>query len=191
MIDENHARPGEVAPSLANAASSIQTLVDWFKENRGYLSPDVEIAYDKSSGFHVRATRPLTSPMVVRCPLKLTISHLNLDHSQTIVPHINSPLQQCLGEIPDRVLTYLLLIEQRCLADEGKSAWQPYFECLPKPDEMTTTLWFDKKDMEYLQGTDLHQATLMKKRELTDEYEDAVSALMRLGIKPEQNKITW
>ncbi|KAF1950969.1 SET domain-containing protein, partial [Byssothecium circinans] len=195
MSNECQTLPEDTAPkptcNYGDKAPSIRRLLAWFTKNEGYLSPDVGIVHDERSGFHVRATGQLGSPIIVRCPLKLTISHLNLDHSQSVIPHIDSPLQRCLGEIPDKTLTYLLLIEQKCLAEEGKSAWQPYFECLPTKDEMTTTLWFEEKDMEYLEGTDLYQATREKMTELVKEYEDTVAALTRLGIKPERDKLSY
>ncbi|PVH99017.1 SET domain-containing protein, partial [Periconia macrospinosa] len=162
---------------------SIERLVQWFRENNGWLNPDVDISYSESHGFHVCATRSLSSPVIVRCPLTLTISHLNLDHSQSTVPHVNSQLQTCLGKVPKDVLTYLLLVEQRCLAKEGKSAWQPYFDCLPSPHEMTTALWFGDDDLRYLQGTDLLPATREKKSLLEAEYHSAVTVLAELNVK--------
>ncbi|KAF2642604.1 SET domain-containing protein [Massarina eburnea CBS 473.64] len=183
-------RRGDVMQQPSHAAS-IQPLVTWFTEHEGVLNPDVEIAHEDSNGFHMRAIRPLTSPAIVTCPLKLTISHLNLVRSQSVVPCIDSPLQRCVGEIPDKILTYLLLVEQRCLAKEGKSAWQAYFDCLPGPAEMTTTLWFDERDLDFLRGTDLYRATYEKKDDLVKEYEDTVAVLTRLGIKPEQDRLNY
>ncbi|CAI6320889.1 unnamed protein product [Periconia digitata] len=171
--------------------TDIERLVPWFRENNGWLNPDVEIIHDESHGFHVCAVRPLSSPAIVKCPLTLTISHLNLDHSQTIVPHIDSQLQLCLGEVPNEVLTYLLLIEQRCLAKQQRSAWQPYFDCLPASNEMTTTLWFDDDDLNHLQGTDLYTATKEKKRQLEAEYHSAMAILARLNVTLDPSNPTF
>lgn len=176
---------GHVTPSL-----SIQRLIQWFRDNKGWLNPDVDISYSESHGFHVCATRPLSSPVIVRCPLTLTISHLNLDHGRSTVPHVDSQLRPCLGKIPNEVLTYLLLIEQRGLAKQGKSAWQPYLECLPSPHELTTTLWFDDDDLRHLQGTDLLPATKEKRNLLEAEYQRAVTVLSELDVKLDHATLT-
>src|SRR5689334_22651390 len=106
-------------------------LVQWFIRNGGQLNPNVRVVSSESQGFHVRATAPLTSPVVVSCPLELTLSCLNLNPSQKEVWHVQSPLQQCRGKIPDHILTYLLLIEQRNLGTD--SPWHAYIACLPGP----------------------------------------------------------
>jgi hypothetical protein len=93
--------------------SLAEELVCWFTQHGGHLSTDVHIAHTQSRGFHLQALKPLNSPVVVKCPLKLTLSCLNLDPRHQEVLHIDSPLQQCRGKIPDHILTYLVLIEQQ------------------------------------------------------------------------------
>ncbi|KAF3034610.1 hypothetical protein E8E12_005384 [Didymella heteroderae] len=156
-----------------------EELIAWFTQNGGWLSPDVQIVYNESQGHHMRALRP-TTPEVVTCPLKLTLSSLNLDPDQKEVLPITSPLQQCRGKIPDHILTYLLLIEQR---NKGKeSPWHNYIACLPGVDSMTTPLWFDEEDVAFLAGTSLAPALKERKTDYQKHWEHAVSVLREVGI---------
>jgi hypothetical protein len=128
----------------------------------------------------VRAVRPLRSPVVVTCPLNLTLSCLNLDSDQKEVIHIDSPLQQCKGKIPDHILTYLLLIEQR---KKGKdSPWHAYISCLPGPESMTTPLWFDEEDLAFVVGTSLAPAAKERQEEYQRQWELALRVMKDAGI---------
>jgi hypothetical protein len=157
-----------------------EALVQWFTEHGGQLSDSVQVAFSDSRGFHMRAVRPLSSPVVVTCPLKLTLSCLNLDPNQKEVPCIDSPLQQCQGKIPDHILTYLLLIEQQKKGKE--SPWHAYISCLPGPESMTTPLWFDEDDLTFLAGTSLAPATKERKTDYYQQWEHALSVLQATGI---------
>ncbi|RII05431.1 hypothetical protein CUC08_Gglean010528 [Alternaria sp. MG1] len=159
---------------------SAESLVTWFTQNGGQLSPDVQIVFSDSRGFHMRAARPLSSTVVASCPLKLTLSSLNLDPNEKEVLYAESPLEQCRGKIPDHVLTYLLLIEQRKKGE--KSPWHAYISCLPGPETMTTPLWFDESDVVFLAGTSLAPATKERKAELERQWENAVGVMKALGM---------
>ena len=155
-------------------------LVAWFTQHGGSLSPDVQVVHSDSHGFHMRAVRPLSSPVVASCPLKLTLSSLNLDPDEKEVLHVESPLRQCQGKIHDHILTYLLLIEER---NKGKvSQWHAYIACLPGPESMNTPLWFDEDDMVFLTGTSLAPATRERKEGMRRHFEQAVTVMKELGI---------
>lgn len=162
--------------------SPVERLVRWFRTNGGDLSSDVDIAFDASRGYHCRAARKLTSPVVAKCPLNLTLSHLNLDQSQSLVPCLESPLAKCVGHLQKHVLTCLLLIEQRLRPENHCSKWYPYIACLPDSSSMTTPLWFDDEDMQCLAGTNLAQETNVKLQKLTEEWTQATEVMQRLGI---------
>lgn len=154
-------------------------LTSWFARHGGWLSPDVQLVYSQSQGHHMRALRPTTSAVVI-CPLKLTLSSLNLDPAQKEVLPITSPLQQCRGRIPDHILTYLLLIEQRAKGTD--SPWHNYIACLPDVESMTTPLWFDDDDVVFLAGTSLAPALKERKADYHKHWEHAVSVLRELGV---------
>ena len=156
------------------------SLLSWFVRNGGWLSPDVQLAYNDSHGFHVCAKRPLTSSAIVSCPLRLTLSCLNLEADQNEVLPIDSPLQQCRGKVPSHILAYLLLIEQRIRGED--SPWHAYISCLPGPESMTTPLWFDAEDMAYLAGTSLAPATRERREDLSRHWEQAVAVMRELDL---------
>ncbi|KAF1944816.1 SET domain-containing protein [Clathrospora elynae] len=163
-----------------DARPLAESLVAWFTQHGGRLSPDVQLVHSDSRGFHMRALRPLSSPVVASCPLGLTLSYRNLDPSQKEVLPIGSPLQQCRGKIPDHILTYLLLIEQR---KEGEnSPWHAYIACLPGPESMTTPIWFDEDDMAFLAGTSLAPAARERRNDLHQQWEHAVKVMRELDI---------
>lgn len=184
---QTQSSPGQQMPQQSqesgpgpNPSSLAENLLSWFSQNGGWLSPDVKIGYSDLHGFHVRAIRPLSSPSVASCPLKLTLSSLNLDPLEKDVIHVDSPLRQCKGKIPDHILTYLLLIEQRNKGIE--SPWYAYIACLPGLESMTTPLWFDEPDMLFLAGTSLAPAAQERKEEMVKQYEHALSVLEQHSI---------
>ena len=165
--------------------SPVERLVHWFKTNGGELSPDVEIVFSDARGYHCRAVRRLSSAVVAKCPLSLTLSYLNLDRAQSIVPYVESPLAKCLGQVPNNVLTSLFLVEQRLRPDKDRLKWYPYIACLPEPTSMTTPLWFDDEDMQCLAGTNLARETSVKLDQLTQEWNHAKEVLEKVGIDAE------
>jgi len=156
-------------------------LIRWFVKHGGQLSPDVRIAHSSARGFHMRATGPLNSDVVVTCPLNLTLSCLNLDPEQKEVPSIDSPLRKCQGKIPDHILTYLLLIEQQ--KKDSESPWHAYIACLPGPESMTTPLWFGDEDIAFLQGTSVAPAAKERKAEYHQQWEHAISVMRDADIE--------
>ncbi|KAF2659970.1 SET domain-containing protein [Lophiostoma macrostomum CBS 122681] len=162
--------------------SQIAELLSWFTENGGLLNDSVRILHDEERGFHARALKRLDpKDVVAECPLSLALSHLNLDHTQASVPHFNSPLQKCLGMIPNDVLSYLLLIEQLVLEDA--SPWRHYIACLPDQDELTTPLWFTREERRLLEGTDLLHDTQKLEAQLLDEWKVARNAMDKAGMR--------
>jgi hypothetical protein len=159
-----------------------EALQSWFSHNGGWLNPHVRVVFDDTgaNGFHVIAATALSSPAVARCPIRLTLSFLCLDDKQDVVAHVDSPLQKCLGKVPDFVLNYLFLMEQRC---SGKrSTWHPYIACLPEPETMNTPIWFTDEDMEYLKGTNLLQASKDRQQGLSEQWAHAQSVMNQVGV---------
>ncbi|KAF1911196.1 hypothetical protein BDU57DRAFT_552410 [Ampelomyces quisqualis] len=155
-------------------------LLQWFTDHGGQLSDDVDISFSDARGFYMRAVRPLASPVIVTCPFQLTLSRLNLDPEQKEVMQVDSCLRPCQGNIPDHILTYLLLIEQR--NKRRNSPWHAYIACLPGPESMKTPLWFDDQDMAFLAGTSLAPAVQERKNDYYQHLELAVSLLRDLGL---------
>ncbi|KAI8935129.1 hypothetical protein NX059_007723 [Plenodomus lindquistii] len=164
----------------SDASFLIENLLSWFTKNGGRISPDVQVVHDDSHGFHVQATGPFTSPTVVSCPLQLTLSILNLAPEPKEVLPVDSALHQVRGKVPDHILTYLLLIEQR---NKGAaSPWHAYISCLPEPESMTTPLWFDEDDAVFLAGTSVAPAAQERKQGLHRQWDNVVAVFKELDI---------
>ena len=157
-----------------------EALQSWFAAAKGWLNPHVQVLFDHTHGFHAVAAQPLASPVVASCPLSLTLSHLSLRRDHDLVPHVASPLHNCLGRVPDHVLNYLFLAEQHCLGEE--SQWHPYIACLPKSESMAAAVWFTDRDMELLRGTNLMQATRDRQTALRDQWEHAQAIMNECGV---------
>lgn len=160
------------------ADEKIERLLDWFQKNGGWLNPSVEIANNEEHGFHMRAKQNLQGPFdVVKCPLKLTLSHLNLDPNQKWVPYHRSPLQACLGKLPDRVVAYLLLIEQLVLGDD--SPWAQYIDCLPDDKDF---IYSTTKSYPNFETTALRNAKSKKLQDYEREHREALSVMAEVGM---------
>ncbi|KAH9864016.1 hypothetical protein J1614_009949 [Plenodomus biglobosus] len=166
--------------SQVDASYLISNLLSWFTQNGGWVSPDVQVVHDDSHGFHMLAKGPLNSALVVSCPLRLTLSILNLDPEPNQVLPIDTVLRQCRGKIPDHILAYLLLIEQRNKGDA--SPWHAYIICLPAPESMTTPLWFNEADSAFLAGTSVAPAAQERKQEIHRQWDNVVAVFRELEI---------
>lgn len=163
-----------------DVSSSIPNLLSWFTEGGGWVSPDVEVVYNDSHGFHMLAKGPLHAALLLSCPLRLSLSILNLESDRNQVLPIDSTLQHCRGKIPDHILAHLLLIEQRNRG--AASPWHAYITCLPGPESMTTPLWFHEEDAAFLAGTGLAPAAQERKRDLCREWDNVVAVFHELAI---------
>jgi hypothetical protein len=168
----------------------MDQLLTWLAANRGWISQDVRVVHDESRGFHVRAAKPLPSPSaVITCPLPLTLSWLNLDQDQssTVVKHIDSPLKACLRVLPEHILSALVLVEQAQLGQA--SFWHPYIAALPPAAALSTPLYFDHDDLEWLAGTNLAKATQDRRQSWRDEWQRASACLQDAGV--DHSMYTW
>jgi hypothetical protein len=162
-------------------STKAESLTQWFTNKGGRLHPGVRIAHDESRGFHMRAAEQLPALTVVAtCPLNATISYLNLDHQQSYVPCISSPLQKLFGKVPNHVLTYLLLIEQLVL--EESSEWHPYIDMLPDPDDFSTPTWASAEERKLLEGTPVLQAAIDREKQWRSEHALGRAALIEAGL---------
>ncbi|KAF2749411.1 SET domain-containing protein [Sporormia fimetaria CBS 119925] len=158
--------------------AQVSDLTTWFENNGGRLNPDVEIAHNAASGFHMRAKRQLHAPFdVITCPLNLSLSVLNIKPDQTWVRCVPSPLAACLDKLPLHVLTRLVLIEHLVLEEE--SDWYPYISLLPEVEDVVSALWSED---DCLEDTPLPQARRARRNELRKEWRQALSVMAAVGM---------
>jgi hypothetical protein len=161
-----------------------QRLVTWFRQNGGYLHPDVDIVEDDEFGIHGIARRHLDpfvewaseetktpneasepAPAAIEicsCSVQLTMSHLNVSGSRPElaskldVPVTETEISKLAGHVPEHIIGYFALVEQRLLGES--SFWYPYIACLPTEAECATPLYFTPEDLRWLLGTTLHMS---------------------------------
>jgi hypothetical protein len=174
------------SPSDTEAEAAADKLLEWFQQHGGWLNPNIKICHTAADGYHMRACNTLEGPFnAVACPLALSLSHLNLDPHQTIVPVVDSDLRPFLGTLPTHVLTRLLLIEQ--LVKEEKSRWHPYILMLPDQEDFTTAMWFDSK---YLDDTPVEKTKMERNEQWKREWKIARAALEAAGLQELYNECT-
>lgn len=94
--------------------------------------------------------------------------------------------QSFIDAVTPHGLLCFFLAQQRILGE--KSFYAPYINVLPK--EFTTPLYFDEKDMEFLQGTNLGEEDIeQRRRTWKKEWGAGVEALKQAGI--ESGEYTW
>lgn len=180
---------------MARAAA----LVAWFAANGGYLSPSMILQDTEELGIHGRAIRDIdshdapNSTELIRCPLNLTLSHLNAaPPTQRLViaeaiPYYEGTASSLVGHVAERTVGVFFLVEQRLLGE--KSFWFPYIASLPKADDLTTPLYFSEEDMIWLQGTNLHSAARDRREMWHSEWESACSILRSKNV--DCSDYTW
>lgn len=167
-----------VTMSLQNHHS----LVRWMSSNRGYLHPNIELAFDVEKGFHARviAGRSVKAgSCVARCSTTTSLSVLNALHT---------PPFSCRGtRFPSAFLRHqdiaivqcFFLMEQWILQES--SWWAPYLSTLPKPDDIDALYFTDQEeDLASLKGTNLESAIKKQLDVWRDDYSKGMEQLRRL-----------
>jgi hypothetical protein len=159
---------------------SMNKLLAWFRANKGFLHPALEMKHDSTYGYHFVASSPLPAgTKVCDCPATLALSHMTAKSEvSTIVA------EKLLVEEQ----TIFCIMEQQIKGADG--FWAPYFEMLPGAEEMTSTDYFDEADLLWLKGTNLYASTVpeertavkLKKIHAKEVYDDGIALLKKRGI---------
>jgi hypothetical protein len=71
-----------------------------------------------------------------------------------------------------------------------ESFWYTYIRTLPPPGELTTPLYYEGEDLEWLQGTSLYAAREQRLGIWKDQYETGLKALKESGFEG-ADRYTW
>lgn len=172
-----------------------QHLLNWFRENGGIFNDDITIAENDTFGVHFRARKALEPNIeVCVCPAKVTISYLNVAGSNTDIATqlgirvVNGDVTKLVGRVPEHVMSYFVLMEQRLLGEN--SFWYWYINCLPMESEMTTPLFFSEEDLKWILGTNLHtsdtdpsrSSVALRRSMWEQEWKEGCDAMRSQGI---------
>lgn len=166
-------------PSEESSEGDTYLLLKWFKEHGGWLHPNVEILFNEEYGYHGVASGDIKAgTTLLECPIELSLSHLNLDPEQNLVPYYRGKVTKCVGRLPPEQLTRLLLIEQLVLGE--KSPWAWYIFLLPDPHDLTSALWFDSP---FWNNTPLEWAREDRLGMIQAEWDHIKKVLEEVGLK--------
>lgn len=166
--------------------------------NGGDLHASVQIARDDHRGVHLQVKQdqpPLPSNTeVIHTPLAATLSYFNaIDHrpanSAVSFPahgfHLPRAFVDAVG--PEETSIFFL-IGQYLRGEDG--FWAPYLRSLPQPGDLTTPLYYEGGDLEWLGGTSLLAAREQKRVLLRGKYEAGVRELGKVGLEGVE-RFTW
>ena len=142
------------------------------------MHPAVEISEpdDGERCIRVRqASSILPGETIVSCPHILAISAASKDHSSSST-NLSSRLDASL--LSRSAAFRFRLMYEYALGEN--SFWWPYFKVLPQPsqkDAFSTPLFFEAKDLRWLDGTNIASATKTRAEMLKTEFQEGLSAV--------------
>lgn len=170
------------------------SLARWMASNRGYLHPNIEIAFNAEKGYHARVSAGGTikaGTCVARCSMTTSLSVLNALHSPPFSCRGTRFPSAFLRTQDHGVVQCFFLMEQWLLQD--KSWWAPYLSTLPKPDDIEG-LYFTgaEEDLICLKGTNLASATTKQTETWKTQYLHGLEQLTKLEWPHAVNdRYTW
>lgn len=159
---------------MASTSCADSPLGQWLSQHGGQFHPALEYRTDQlgQSVYAASTIPPHTS--VVECPFDLAvtpavaqrgIARFNLE------PHL-----------PDHAALVLYLALHRMVPPEAGLRHGPYVDALPAEDDMRTPLFWSDVEVDFLRGTNLHGATLDRKREWDAECGEIQTWLEAGGV---------
>ena len=168
-------------------AATVETaaLEQWLRDHDGFLHSDIQICIDAEAGVHCRAKATIDSGTTISSvPHTLALSYLNALVDDTLP--IFRDRRRDFGGVENIGFFYLMVQ----YLHKDTSFWRPYFELLPKPEDMATPLWFDDpKDLAWLEGTDVLHTMLARKEVYKQHYSAGVTIFRQAGM--DTTPLTW
>lgn len=163
---------------MENHLSKAQAFQQWFLANGGYIHPAIQIAHSDKSGYSLRVSDDDESlsegEKIVACDHSCTLSFAN----------VPTDLVAALPTVGVDVILCFFLLEQYSLG--SASFWGPYLRMLPPmndEDAFSTTLWYNDEDLQWLQSTNLGEATNLRKALHRNDYGSGLRAWTAAGRK--------
>ncbi|GAD94457.1 SET domain protein [Paecilomyces variotii No. 5] len=177
-------------------------LQEWVTQHGGRLDETVQLARDDSRGVHIqvrpdRASAVPRGTCVITTPLPLTMSYFDaIDYTSLKDQSVENPFSSHGVKLPRGFIDAVGPQETTAFFLMGhylkgrESFWYPYIRTLPPPGELTTPLYYEGEDLEWLQGTSLYAARQQRLEIWKDKYETDVRALKEWGFG-DAERYTW
>lgn len=164
------------------SSAQLTTLQQWLLDNRGSVSPNISLEWNETSGVHCRAASPLDQDSrICTVPHALALSSLNalVDDDFTVF--------RKRGLAPEAIGYFYLMYQY---INKDRSFWKPYLETLPGPETAHhTPFWFNDKDLEWLEDTDVLHTTKARQEIQQKHFEQGLAMIQRANVDTEP--YTW
>ena len=171
-------------------------------QNGGHLHDGVQIARDERRGVHLQVKKDWGNSIsketcIINTPLSATMSYFDaIDHR---LPDANGGegLFSTHGVILPRTFidavgpeetTVFFVMGQYLQGSDG--FWFPWIRTLPQPGSLTTPLYYEGEDLEWLDGTSLLPAREQNMKLIKDKYEGCFKKLCDSGLENAE-RYTW
>lgn len=171
----------------------------------GHLHESVQLAQDEAKGVYLQvrkdwSTNVAKETRIIKTPLSSTMSYFNAidyrlrggDDGKAAANifsshgvHLPRAFMDAVG--PEETSVFFLMGQY---LQGAKGFWAPYIRTLPQPGALTTPLYYEGDDLEWLNGTSLLPAREQKLKLLKDKYEQAREVLHKLGFE-DVGRYTW
>lgn len=172
-------------------------------QHGGRLHESVQIAKDERRGVHLQVkkdwgNRVPKETCIINTPLSATMSYFNaIDYRlsdtnggeglfsthEVVLPR---PFIDAVG--PEET-TVFFLMGQYLQGSHG--FWFPWIRTLPQPGSLTTPLYYEREDLEWLDATSLLPAREQKMRLMKDKYETCFEKLHGSGLENAERYTWW
>ncbi|GMG08074.1 unnamed protein product [Aspergillus oryzae] len=181
-------------PNNDSSLEHYTALLDWMVSKGGQLHESVEIAKDERRGVHLQVKNDWkdgvpSNTHIIKTPLTSTMSYFNVigysfntdDGSFISFPehgvHFPRGFAEAVGQEESSIF---FLMGQYLQGKEG--FWYPYIRTLPQPGALTTPLYYEGDDLEWLEGTSLSPARQQKANLLKEKYGTVYTELCKAGF---------
>jgi hypothetical protein len=170
--------------------------------NGGHLHESVRIAKDDRRGVHLQVKGDWGSDVskstcIIKTPLSTTMSYFNaIDHRLPSETHgegifaahgILLP-RAFIDAVGPEESTVFFLMGQYLQSSTG--FWFPWIRTLPQPGTLTTPLYYEEQDLEWLEGTSLLPAREQKMGMMREKYGESFGKLRGSGFG-DAERYTW
>ncbi|GMG24155.1 unnamed protein product [Aspergillus oryzae var. brunneus] len=186
-------------PNNDSSLEHYTALLDWMVSKGGQLHESVEIAKDERRGVHLQVKNDWkdgvpSNTHIIKTPLTSTMSYFNVigysfntdDGSFISFPehgvHFPRGFAEAVGQEESSIF---FLMGQYLQGKEG--FWYPYIRTLPQPGALTTPLYYEGDDLEWLEGTSLSPARQQKANLLKEKYGTVYTELCKAGFDGAEN----
>jgi hypothetical protein len=164
--------------------------VNWFTQHGGNVDKSVRIATDASRGVHLQVKKDWPAPIsketrVINTPINVSMSWFNAMNYQS--PRGSFPnhgvefSRSWMESIGPEETSAFFLMGQYLRGSEG--FWYPYLCTLPQPGQLSTPLFFDGEDVDWVVGTGVPEAATERIRIWVEKYDRAIEGLEEIGFE--------